>query len=143
MIKKNLILLSFIIFGCAKAPIRSDVEGFWRLERFTVIDTDEIIECNRLFYSITRQLIELSDKGSGYSGNYIARMNYYSHNTVIQAKDFKVRGGTADTGEDAPLEGLRNFGINSQKETEFQIIQCNGEFMILQSDYARLELKKF
>ena len=70
-------------------------------------------------------------------------MNYHSHNTVIQAKDFKVRGGTADTGENAPVDGLRNYGINSQKMTEFQIIHCNGESMILQSDYARLELKKF
>lgn len=141
--KALLIYLVFTLFGCAKAPIRSDVEGFWKLERFFVISTGENIICNRLYYSITRMVTEVSDKGSNGFGSYISRTFYENDNTVLVFKDFKIRNVNGDTGEDASLEGLLHFGINSQEETKFDIVNCNGKTMTIQSDYARLELKKF
>lgn len=142
---KHLPIISFLILfvSCDKAPIRSDVEGFWRLERYTVLSTDETIECNRLYYSITRLVTEVSDKGGNGFGAYIARTGYEDNENILVLSDFKVRGGTADNGEDAPVEGLRNYGINSREETKFRIIDCNGKTMTLESDYARLELRKF
>lgn len=142
---KHLPIISFLILfvSCDKAPIRSDVEGFWRLERYTVLSTDETIECNRLYYSITRLVTEVSDKGGNGFGAYIARTGYEDSENTLVLSDFKVRGGTADNGEDAPVEGLRNYGINSREETKFRIIDCNGKTMTLESDYARLELRKF
>ena len=142
---KHLPIISFLILfvSCDKAPIRSDVEGFWRLERYTVLSTDETIECNRLYYSITRLVTEVSDKGGYGFGAYIARTGYEDSENTLVLSDFKVRGGTADNGEDAPVEGLRNYGINSREETKFRIIDCNGKTMTLESDYARLELRKF
>ena len=58
-------------------------------------------------------------------------------------KDFKVRKSTSDSGEDAPVEQLRHFGIDNQAETVFDVVHCNGKTMTLESDYARLELEKF
>lgn len=134
----------FIIVGCEKAPIRNDVEGFWKLERFTILSTDEIIECKNQYYSITRLVTEVSERnGTNGYGTYIARTGYEDNESTLVLSDFKVRGGTADTGENAPIEGLLNYGINSQKETKFRIINCNGKTMTLQSDYALLELRKF
>lgn len=142
---KHLPIISFLILfvSCDKAPIRSDVEGFWRLERYTVLSTDETVECNRLYYSITRLVTEVSDKGGNGFGAYIARTGYEDNENILVFSDFKVRGGTADNGEDAPVEGLRNYGINSREETKFRIIGCDGKTMTLESDYARLELRKF
>lgn len=142
---KHLPIISFLILfvSCDKAPIRSDVEGFWRLERYTVLSTDETIERNRLYYSITRLVTEVSDKGGNGFGAYIARTGYEDNENILVFSDFKVRGGTADNGEDAPVEGLRNYGINSREETKFRIIDCDGKTMTLESDYARLELRKF
>ena len=142
---KHLPIISFLILfvSCDKAPIRSDVEGFWRLERYTVLSTDETIECNRLYYSITRLVTEVSDKGGNGFGAYIARTGYEDNENTLVLSDFKVRGGTADNGEDAPVEKLRNYGINSREETKFRIIDCNGKTMTLESDYACLELRKF
>ena len=97
-LKYVLLFLCLQLISCEKAPIRSDVEGFWRLERYTVLSTDETVECNRLYYSITRLVT---------------------------------------------VEGLRNYGINSREETKFRIIGCDGKTMTLESDYARLELRKF
>ena len=48
-----------------------------------------------------------------------------------------------NNGKNAPVEGLREYGINSQEITVFDIVKCDGKSMILQSDYARLELEKF
>lgn len=139
----TLLFLCLQLISCEKAPIRSDVEGFWRLERYTVLSTDETIECNRLYYSITRLVTEVSDKGGNGFGAYIARTGYEDNENTLVLSDFKVRGGTADNGEDAPVEGLRNYGINSREETKFRIIDCDGKTMALESDYARLELRKF
>lgn len=140
----TLLFLCLQLISCEKAPIRSDVEGFWKLERFTVLSTDETVECENLYYSITRYLTEVSERNgtNGYDA-YIGRTGYEDNEKTLLIRDFKIRGGVGDTGENAPVKGLRHYGINSQSETKFQIIHCDGKTMTLQSDYARLELKKF
>lgn len=130
--------------GCKKAPINSDVEGLWVLERFTVAETGETVECERLYYSITRMVTEVAEKnGSKGYGAYIGRTEYRNGETQLVVKDFKVRKSSSDTGEDAPVEKLKHFGIGNQQETVFDIEYCNGKKMTLKSDYARLELTKF
>lgn len=130
--------------GCKKAPINSDVEGLWVLERFTVAETGETVECERLYYSITRMVTEVAEKdGSKGYGAYIGRTEYRNGETQLVVKDFKVRQSTGDNGQDAPVEKLKHFGIGNQQETVFDIEYCNGKKMTLQSDYARLELTKF
>lgn len=138
-----LLFLCLQLISCEKAPIRSDVEGFWRLERYTLISTDETVECNRLYYSITRLVTEVSDRGGNGFGAYIARTRYEDNENTLVLSDFKIRWNTSDNHEDAPVESLRNYGINSREETKFRIIDCNGKTMTLESDYARLELRKF
>lgn len=130
--------------GCKKAPINSNVEGFWILERFTVAETGETVECERLYYSITRMVTEVAEKdGSKGYGAYIGRTEYRNGETQLVVKDFKVRQSTGDNGKDAPVEKLKHFGIGNQQETVFDIEYCNGKKMTLKSDYARLELTKF
>ncbi|WP_337793015.1 lipocalin-like domain-containing protein [Phocaeicola plebeius] len=130
--------------GCKKAPINSDVEGLWVLERFTVAETGETVECERLYYSITRMVTEVAEKnGSKGYGAYIGRTEYRNGETQLVVKDFKVRKSTGDSGQDAPVEKLKHFGIGNQQETVFDIEYCNGKKMTLKSDYARLELTKF
>ena len=130
--------------GCKKAPINSNVEGFWILERFTVTETGETVECERLYYSITRMVTEVAEKnGSKGYGAYIGRTEYRNGETQLVVKDFKVRKSTGDSGQDAPVEKLKHFGIGNQQETVFDIEYCNGKNMTLKSDYARLELTKF
>lgn len=132
------------ISGCQKAPINSNIEGQWRLKQFTIRETDETVNCERLYYSITRMVTELAEKqGPNEYGTYIGRTEYRNDETQLVVKDFKVRQSTSDSGENAPVEKLRHFGINNQAETVFDVIHCNGKAMTLESDYARLELEKF
>ena len=130
--------------GCQKAPINSDIEGQWILKQFTLRETDETVTCERLYYSITRMVTEVAEKqGPNGYGTYIGRTEYRNNETQLVVKDFKVRQSTSDSGEDAPVEKLRHFGIDNQVETVFDVVHCNGKTMTLQSDYARLELEKF
>lgn len=130
--------------GCQKAPINSDIEGQWILKQFTIRETDETVICQRLYYSITRMVTEVAEKqGPNGYGAYIGRTEYRNDETQLVVKDFKVRRNTTDTGEDAPVEQLRHFGIDNQAETVFDVVHCNGKTMTLESDYARLELEKF
>lgn len=130
--------------GCQKAPINSDIEGQWILKQFTLRETDETVTCERLYYSITRMVTEVAEKqGPNGYGTYIGRTEYRNNETQLVVKDFKVRQSTSDSGEDAPVEKLRHFGIDNQVETVFNVVYCNGKTMTLQSDYARLELEKF
>lgn len=144
MIIMMVIGLAMTFSGCKKAPINSDVEGLWILEQFTLTETGETVKYERLYYSITRMVTEVAEKqGSKGYGAYIGRTEYRNNETQLVVKDFKVRKSTSDTGEDAPVEKLKHFGIDNQKETVFEIVKCNGEKMTLESDYARLELTKF
>ncbi len=137
-------ILILLMAGCAKAPINSDVEGFWQLNEFEILSTGETVECTRLYYSITRMVTEVAEKqGPNGYGAYIGRTAYSDDGNTLILTDFKERSGTGDNGKDAPVEGLRHYGINSREETKFRIVRCDGKTMVLESDYARLELSKF
>lgn len=140
----TIIALTLVNTGCKKAPINNHVEGFWILENFTIIETGEKVTCERIFYGITRMLTEIADKsGLNNYGVYIGCTEYRNNETQLVLKDFKIKEGTGDNGENAPIDMLKHFGINNQQETIFNIVHCNGKSMTLESDYARLELKKF
>lgn len=146
------IILALLMAGCSKAPVRSDVEGFWKLREYTIISTGEKVECSNLYYSITHMITEVSERNvfNGY-GTFLARTEYADDETVLVLKDFRIRGGigedseigTGDNGGKAPVESLRHYGINSQEETRFAIVKCSKGRMTLRSDYAELTLEKF
>lgn len=139
-----IMLITVSLSGCKKAPINSDVEGLWVLKEFTVTESGEKTVCKRLYYSITRMVTEVAEKqGPNGYGAYIGRTEYRDNETKLVIKDFKVRQSTGDSGKDAPVDKLRHFGINNQKETVFEIVDCNGKDMTLKSDYAELKLEKF
>lgn len=137
--------MSALLAGCSRAPIRPDVEGFWKLKRFTLVETGETVECSNLYYSITNVVTQVSEReGSNGYGSYVSRTEYRDNETKLVLIDFKVSGGfTADTGENAPVEDLRHYGIDSQEETVFDIVKCKRGKMTLRSDYAEIVLEKF
>lgn len=138
------VLSAILAGGCTKEPINNDVEGFWILKEFTTLGDGKTTKCSRLYYSITRMVTEVSEKqGNNGYGTYIGRTEYANDESQLVLKDFKVRQATSDSGENAPVDKLRHFGINNQKITVFDILECNGKKMTLQSDYARLQLEKF
>lgn len=143
---KSLFLFFFLLFvsGCEKAPIREDVEGYWQLKSVTYLETGETVEYNGLYYSISMMLVKVSDPHNRYGcGQAFGRLKYEDDNSSLVFSDFYVGAGNVDTGEQAKVENLIPYGINSRDEVKFRIVHCNGKTMTLESEYSRLELRKF
>ena len=135
-------LLSLV--GCQKEPINNAIEQHWQLLQFTTLADQKTIQCERLYYSITRFVTTVEEKqGTHGYGAFVARTAYSDDNKTLILSDFKKRENTGDTGIDATIEQLMPFGINNPKETVFRIVKSSHNQLILESDYARLELKKF
>ena len=139
-----LILLSCLLFSCEKAPINNAVEQHWALQRFTVLATNEVVECDRLYFGITCMVTVVSEKqGSHGYGSFVARTEYRDDNRVLVLKDFQRRTSGYDPGAAATPEQLMPFGIIDPKETVFKISKPSHKELVLESEYARLELRKF
>lgn len=141
----SITLLVILFSGCKKAPIDNQIQGFWILKEFTTLKDGQIHSCERLYYSIGRSITEISERqGPNGYGHYVGLTEFRENNTVLVVKDFKPKNtAQGDTGEKVSVESLRPFGLNSQEETVFEILHCNGKTMTLESDYAQLKLEKF
>ena len=140
----SIILFLALLTGCEKASIREDVEGYWQLKRVTYLETGEAVEYNGLYYSISMMLVKVSDPHGRYGcGQAFGRLKYEDDNNSLVFSDFYVGAGNVDTGVQAQVENLIPYGINSRDEIKFRIVHCNGKTMTLESEYSRLELKKF
>lgn len=137
-------VMALAVAGCEfKEPINNDIEGFWKLERFETRADGRMHECTRLYYSITRYVVEVSEKqGPNGYGSYIGRFEYEDGETKVVMKDFKQRAATSDNGVDATVDDLLPFGINSV-ETTFEVVVADGYNLVLRSDYATLQLTRF
>ena len=143
-LKYILLLLCIQLISCEKAPIREDVEGYWQLKRVTYLETGEAVEYNGLYYSISMMLVKVSDPHGRYGcGQAFGRLKYEDDNSSLVFSDFYVGAGNVDTGVQAKVENLIPYGINSRDEIKFRIVHCNGKTMTLESEYSRLELRKF
>ncbi len=76
-------------------------------------------------------------------GAYVARTTYRDNGQTLVLSDFKVNGYNTDTKVDATVDQLKPFGIDNPKETVFRVVENTDKRLVLESDYARLELSKF
>lgn len=136
--------MAVAVAGCEfKEPIDNDIEGFWKLERFETNADGRMYECRRIYYSITRYVVEVSEKqGPNGYGTFIGRFGYKDGRTKVVMKDFKHRANTSDNGVSATVNELKPFGINSL-ETTFDVVVADGDNLVLRSDYATLQLTRF
>lgn len=135
--------LTLLFAGCKKRPIDNQMEGMWKLESFTTLSDGEIHPCERLYYSITRYVVEVSEKqGSHGYGIFIARFEYGEGRKEVSMTDFKQRQYTSDNGVDATVEDLLPFGMNATSTT-FRVKEAKGKKLVLESDYATLYFTKF
>lgn len=137
-------MLCAVCCGCEwKDPIDEDIEGFWRLERFETAADGEMHECERIYYSITRIVVEVAEKQGphGY-GAFIARFEYKDGRKKVVMRDFKRRASTSDNHESATPGQLLPFGMNATT-TEFEVVVADGDNLVLRSDYATLQLTRF
>lgn len=135
-------LLLCLLAGCKKAPMNSNIEGFWQLLEFTTQADGETHPCNRIYYSIQLWVAEVSERGGDLGITpFRGRYRYDEETNTVTLKEMSTYA-TPENSRPATREELHPFGLDST-DTTFDVIKADGKWLILKSDYATLTLKRF
>lgn len=135
-------LLLCLLAGCKKAPMNSNIEGFWQLLEFTTQADGETHPCNRIYYSIQLWVAEVSERGGDLGITpFRGRYRYDEETNTVTLKEMSTYA-TPENSRPATREELHPFGLDST-DTTFDVIKADGKWLILKSNYATLTLKRF
>lgn len=129
---------SLLFHGCEKAPVHGKLDGHWQLMSFETAD-GTVHPCERIYYSIQLQLVEISHKGEGYYEAYVGRFGYNRETARVTVSDFR-KDNLQEVA--ATKEQLYPFGMNDT-ETVFDVIAADGKTLVLKSGYATLTFRIF
>ena len=118
-------LLLLMASACGKMPINGDLDGRWQIMKIEYASGEEEVP-ERAYYSVALHTINLMKVGvSNQTGN----MEYTGDSLFVVMPISKV-------------EDLLPFGMNGT-EQRFGVKELTSNHLVLQSDYARLEIRKF
>ena len=119
------VLLTLIVSACGKMPINGDLDGRWQIMKIEYASgVEEAPE--RAYYSVALHTINLMKVDvTSQTGN----MEYTGDSLFVVMPVSKV-------------EDLLPFGMNGT-EQRFGVKELTSKYLVLQSDYARLEFRKF
>ena len=119
------VLLILIVSACGKTPINGDLDGRWQIMKIEYASGEEETP-ERAYYSVALHTINLMQVGvTSQTGN----MEYTGDSLFVEMPISKI-------------ENLLPFGMNGT-EQRFRVKELTSKHLVLQSDYARLEFRKF
>ena len=119
------ILLMLIVGACGKMPINGDLDGRWQIMKIEYASGEEETP-ERAYYSVSLHTINLMQVGvTSQTGH----MEYTGDSLFVEMPISKI-------------ENLLPFGMNGT-EQRFGVKELTSKQLVLQSDYARLEFRKF
>ena len=119
------VLLVLIVSACGKTPINGDLDGRWQILKIEYASGEEETP-ERAYYSVALHTINLMQVGvTSQTGN----MEYTGDSLFVEMPISKI-------------EDLLPFGMNDTKQ-RFGVKELTSKHLVLQSDYARLEFRKF
>lgn len=130
--KKGLILL-FAMLLCAVTSCDEKfgykyLDGMWQMQSITYLDNETTVHPDDMYFSFQMNIIEVKKLGTAlFNGTFD-----YTDGVISS----KLRVGETN------LYLLPDFGMNAA-EQNFKVVKLNSDKLILQSDYARLELRKY
>ena len=127
MMKRDIIavLLTLIVSSCGKMPINGDLDGRWQIMKIEYASGEEEMP-ERAYYSVALHTINLMKVDvTSQTGN----MEYTGDSLFVVMPISKV-------------EDLLPFGMNGT-EQRFSVKELTSKHLVLQSDYAGLEFRKF
>ena len=118
-------LLILFISACGKMPINGDLDGHWQIMKIEYASGEEETP-ERAYYSVALHTINLMQVGvTNQTGN----MEYTGDSLFV-------------TMPISTVENLLPFGMNGTDQ-RFRVKELSSKHLVLQSDYARLEFRKF
>lgn len=127
IMKKEILLtlIAVIVSGCGKLPINGHLDGQWQIMKIEYA-SGEVETPERAYYSVALHTINLMKVGvTSQTGN----MEYTGDSLFVEMPISSV-------------ENLRPFGMNNT-EQRFGVKELTKKHLVLQSEYARLEFRKF
>jgi len=119
------VLLMLMVSACGKTPINGDLDGRWQIMKIEYASGEEETP-ERAYYSVALHTINLMQVGvTSQTGN----MEYTGDSLFVEMPVSKI-------------EDLLPFGMNDTKQ-RFGVKELTSKHLVLQSDYARLEFRKF
>ncbi|WP_309568353.1 lipocalin-like domain-containing protein [Parabacteroides faecis] len=119
------VLLILIVSACGKTPINGNLDGRWQIMKIEYASGEEETP-ERAYYSVALHTINLMQVGvTSQTGN----MEYTGDSLFVEMPVSKI-------------EDLLPFGMNGT-EQRFGVKELTSKHLVLQSDYARLEFRKF
>ncbi|MCS2894123.1 lipocalin-like domain-containing protein [Parabacteroides faecis] len=119
------VLLVLIVSACGKTPINGDLDGRWQILKIEYASGEKETP-ERAYYSVALHTINLMQVGvTSQTGN----MEYTGDSLFVEMPISKI-------------EDLLPFGMNGT-EQRFGVKELTSKHLILQSDFARLEFRKF
>ena len=114
-----------MVSACGKTPINGDLDGRWQIMKIEYASGEEETP-ERAYYSVALHTINLMQVGvTSQTGN----MEYIGDSLFVEMPISKI-------------EDLLPFGMNDTKQ-RFGVKELTSKHLVLQSDYARLEFRKF
>ena len=114
-----------IVSACGKTPINGDLDGRWQIMKIEYASGEEETP-ERAYYSVALHTINLMQVDvTSQTGN----MEYTGDSLFVEMPISKI-------------ENLLPFGMNGT-EQRFGVKELTSKHLVLQSDYARLEFRKF
>ena len=137
-----MMVLAMICNDCKKEPINTEIEGHWQLLEFTTKADNEVHPCERIYYSIQLWVVEVAEK-QGPQGltPFRGRYQYDEASNSITMNDMSTYDIPGNS-RPADVWELEPYGLNNVNTT-FKVVETNGKYMTLESDYAILKFKKF
>ena len=134
-------LLLCLLAGCKKAPMNSNIEGFWQLLEFTTEADGETlpatvsITASSFGWQRYRNVAEIWEPVRSGDGTATTRRRIPSP----ERNEYLCNPGKFTSGYTGRASSLRT----GQYGYDFDVIKADGKSLILKSDYATLTLKRF
>lgn len=133
-------LMQALYTGCVdKAPEYPDLEGYWKTERIVDNLTGEDKPCNRLYWALQLQVIELRDLRENATGSLVGRFVYDEGAATLRLTNMVKKGNQSANADAASLE---KFGVPSA-EAVFEVLSLDGKQMVLRSEKTTLYFRSF
>lgn len=132
MRKSILILVTIVallgsVAGCRKAPVNGDLDGQWQVMKIDYKDSIDVVP-EQVYYCFFLHTVNLSRVGGGIVGG---NMQYDEGGKTLRLQ-FPYNDG----------KSLNLWGMDAS-ETVFSIKELTGKRLVIESNIALIELRKF
>ena len=129
-------LAVFLALSCQKADDNGDLGGFWKLLKIEDYATDAIVDTKeyKRFWSIQLDVLATTSEDDdsynyGYGGK--GRFQHVGDSLFVQMITMSKKSD------------LKKVGLYNPYDERFEVVMLNRDKMILRSDSALLEFRKF